>query len=465
MTVTALTDPLLLDDVAALRERLDGDVVTPRDPGWDDARAAWNLAVDQRPLAVVFAASAEDVVEVVDHARIRGITVAPQGTGHFAPARGSVEGSILLRTDRMRAVSIDPETGVARAEAGVLWQEVADAAAEHGLAALAGSSADVGVVGYTLGGGMGWMARRYGLAANSVVAVELVTPDGRHVRADAENEADLFWAVRGGGGSFGVVTALEFRLYPVSEIYAGVMFWPVERAAEILGAWREWVDTVPDEVTSLGRLMHFPPLPDFPEHLRGRSFAIVETAILGSEVEAARLLQPLRDLDPEMDTVATIPASRLSEVHMDPPHPVPGAGDGGFLADFTPDAIQALVDVAGGGSETPLLSIEVRHLGGMLAEPSPEHGAVGTIDAGFAFFSVGAAMTPEMGAAVGAAAGGVQTALAPWLAGRTYFNFTERRTGGGDLYGAETHRRLREIKAQVDPQELLRVAHPISPAA
>jgi hypothetical protein len=260
------------------------------------------------------------------------------------------------------------------------------------------------------------------------------------------------------------VTALEFRLYPVAELSAGVMFWPVERAREILETWRGWVDTVPNEVTSVGRLMHFPDLPVFPEPLRGRLFAIVEVAILGSEEEARALLQPLRDLNPEMDTVATIPARRLSEVHMDPPHPVPGAGDGGFLADFPAEAIEALLAVAGAASATPLLSVEIRHLGGMLAEPSPEHGSVGTIDAGFAFFSGGPAMTPELGAAVGAAATGVRSALGPWLAERTYFNFTERRSGGGELFGAETHRRLREIKAQYDPDELLRVAHPIKPS-
>jgi FAD/FMN-containing dehydrogenase len=155
----------------------------------------------------------------------------------------------------------------------VIWIEVVEAAAEHGLAALAGSSPDVGVVGYTLGGGLSWLVRKYGLAANKVTAVELVTADGRLVRADRDNEPDLFWALRGGGGSFGVVTALEFRLYPLTEVYAGVMFWPVERAAEVLNAWREWTATVPDEMTSVGRILQLPPLPDVPEPLRGRSFA------------------------------------------------------------------------------------------------------------------------------------------------------------------------------------------------
>jgi len=225
----------------------------------------------------VYAESADDVVEVVRFARTHGLRVAPQGTGHGASAL-STEGTILLKTSRMRGVRIDPIACRTRAEAGTLWLEVVEPAAEHGLVALHGSSPDVGVVGYTLGGGMGWLARHHGLATNSVLAVELVTADGRLVRADRENEPDLFWAVRGGGGSFGIVTAIEFALYPLTEVYAGWLMWPLERAQEILTAWREWVRTVPDTVTSVGRMLQIPPLPQIPEPLRGRSFVVVEVA-------------------------------------------------------------------------------------------------------------------------------------------------------------------------------------------
>ena len=164
-----------------------------------------------------------------------------------------------------------------------MWAEVSEAAAEHGLAALAGSSPDVGVVGYSLGGGISWLARRYGLAANSVTAVELVNADGELVRADADNESELFWALRGGGGSFGVVTALEFQLYPIAEVYAGVLFFPIERGKEVLHAWRNWLEDVPDEVTSVGRFLQFPPIPDIPEPLRGGSFVVVEATSLLDE--------------------------------------------------------------------------------------------------------------------------------------------------------------------------------------
>ena len=328
-------------------------LVLPHDPGWNEARAAWNLAVDQQPVAVALPESAEDIVAVVRWARSRGLRIAPQGTGHNAAAMGSLAHTVLVKTERMRGIVIDPDTRTARVEAGVLWAEVSEAAAEHGLAALAGSSPDVGVVGYSLGGGISWLARRYGLAANSVTAVELVNADGELVRADAENEPDLFWALRGGGGSFGVVTALEFQLYPVSEVYAGVLFFPIERGHEVLRAWRRWIEDVPDEVTSVGRFLQFPPIPDIPEPLRGGSFVVVEATSLLDESATDELLRPLRDLGPVMDTFATIPVERLSSLHMDPEHPVPGVADGMLLRDLPEEAIDAIVASAGAGSGSP----------------------------------------------------------------------------------------------------------------
>ena len=464
MTRTTITTAEETAGVGVLRDLLDGEVVLPGEPDWDAARQAWNLSADQRPAAVVFAKSPDDVVAVVEYARRRGMRVTTQGTGHFADTLESFDNTILIRTCRMRGLEIDPEAQTARAEAGVLWEEVSLAAAEHGLAGLAGSSPDVGVVGYTLGGGLGWLARRYGLAANSVTAVELVTADGSLVRADRDNEPELFWAIRGGGGSFGIVTAMEFSLYPVPEVYAGVLFFPSERASEVLKAWREWLEDTPNEVTSVGRLMSFPPIPMVPEPLRGQSFVLVEATYIGDEADGAALIQPLRELGPAMDTFATIPVEELRHLHMDPPTPVPDAGDGMTLVDVTPETIDALVEVAGAGSGSPLLSVELRQLGGVLADPSPEHGAVGTLDAGFAMFGVGLALDPEIKKAIEAYAATVKAALAPWAADRGYFNFADRPQDGEGLYPAETYRRLAEIKADVDPEELFRATHPIRPA-
>lgn len=436
-------------------------LVLPHDESWDEARLAWNLAVDQQPAAVALPESAEDVAAVVRWARSRALRVAPQGTGHNAAAMGSLAHTVLVKTERMRGVEIDADAQTARVEAGVLWEEVTEAAAEHGLAALAGSSPDVGVVGYSLGGGISWLARSHGMAANSVTAVELVNAEGGLVRADADHEPELFWALRGGGGSFGVVTALEFRLYPVQEVHAGVLFFPLERGREVLTAWRRWIEDVPDEVTSVGRFLQFPPIPDIPEPLRGGSFVAVEATSLLGESATAALLQPLRELGPAMDTFATIPVEELKHLHMDPEHPVPGAADGMLLGDFPEAAIDELVAAAGAGSGSPLLSVEVRHLGGALARIRPGHGALATIEAGFALFAVGMAMTPGTGAAVRAHIEVVRAALAPWDAGRDYLNFTERRERGERLFGSTTYKRLQAVKAAIDPGDVFRSNHPV----
>src|SRR4051794_11075830 len=441
-------------------------LVLPHEPGWNEARLAWNLAVDQQPAAVARPESADDVAAVVRWARSQGLRGAPQGTGHNPAAMGSLAHTVLVKTERMRGVTIDPVARSARVEAGVLWAEVSEAAAEHGLAALAGSSPDVGVVGYSLGGGISWLARKHGLAANSVTAIELVNAEGELVRADAQNEPELYWALRGGGGSFGVVTALEFKLYPIPEVYAGVLFFPLERGAEVLRAWRRWIEAVPDEVPSVGRFLHFPPIPDIPEPLRGGSFVVVEAASLLGKDSTDELLRPLRDLGPQLDTFATIPVQELKHLHMDPEHPVPGHGDGMLLSEFNDAAIDALVHVAGAGSGSPLLSVEVRHGGGALARHAPGAGALPSIDGKFLMFAVGMSPTPELGAAVQAHVELVQNALAPWDSGRAYLNFAEKRQRGDRLFGELTHRRLQAVKATVDRDDVFRSNHPVRlPAA
>jgi len=444
-----------------LQAAISGEVFVPGEAGYDQARQAWNLAMDQRPAVVVVADSAADVAEAVRYARTHRMRIAPQGTGHAARPLEPLDGAMLLRTSRMRGVRIDPATRTARAEAGALWQDVTVPAARHGLAALAGSSPSVGVAGYTLGGGLGWLARRYGLAANSVTAAELVTPDGDLVRADAGHEPDLFWAVRGGGGSVGVVTALEMQLYPVGELYAGDLFFPIQRTAEVLDAWRAWTGTVPDEVTSIGRIMRFPPLPAVPEPMRGRAFAMVEAAYLGDAGTGAELIQPLRRLGPDLDTFAMIPAPALQQLHMDPDQPVPAQGDGALLADFPAAAIDALIAVAGPDADTPLASIEVRHLGGALARPAPDGGAQANIDAKYAMFAAGFTPTPELAATVRGHAQAVKDALAAWQAGYDYYNFEETPAAASAVLPPASYHRLQKIKASYDPDQAIISAHPV----
>jgi FAD/FMN-containing dehydrogenase len=447
-------------DTLALR--LDGELVRPEDAGWDEARTAWNLAVDQQPVAVVLAESASDVAETILAARADGLRVAPQGTGHAATALGDLAGTILLRTTRMRDVRVDPVARRARVGAGVVWQEVTDAAAEHGLAALAGSSHDVGVLGYSLGGGVSWLARKLGLAANSIVSAEIVDADGRIRRIDADNDPELFWAIRGGGGSFAIVTALELQLFPVEEVYAGVLFFPLERAQEVLEAYFEWAEETPDEISSCGRIMRFPPFPEIPEPLRGNAFALVEVVYAGEAAAGEALVAPLRELGPALDTLAVIPARELSKLHMDPPGPVPGSGDGRLVAGIDADAVRAVVEAAGAESGSSLLSVEFRQLGGELDRSKPGDGAATFAGSSYAVFAVGIAATPQMRDATERDVARVIEAIEPYDSGRDYMNFRESRSTGERLFSGGAFARLREIKRRVDPANLILSNHPVT---
>jgi len=253
-------------------------------------------------------------------------------------------------------------------------------------------------------------------------------------------------------------------LYPVRELYAGVLFFPIQRAAEVLHAWRAWTGTVPDEVTSIGRIMRFPPLPEVPEPLRGRAFALIEAACLGDAGTGAELIQPLRRLGPELDTFATIPAPGLQQVHMDPDQPVPGWGDGAFLADFPAAAIDALLAVAGPDADTPLASVEVRHLGGALARPAPDGGAQPSIGASHLVFAAGLTPTPEAVAAARRHAQAVKDALAAWHASYDYYNFEETPVGASAVLPPAAYRRLQQIKVGYDPDQVIISAHPVWPA-
>ena len=457
------TDTIAGRDLDALRAAIAGQAFAAGEAGYDQARQGWNLAVDARPAVVVVAESAADVAQAVRYARAHGLRIAPQGTGHGAEPLEPLDGAMLLRTTRMRKVGIDPAARTARAEAGAVWQDVTGPAGEHGLAALAGSSPNVGVAGYTLGGGLSWLARRYGLAANSVTAAELVTPGGNLVRVDAGHEPDLFWAIRG-GGSVGVLTALEMRLYPVGDVYAGNLFFPIQRAAEVLHAWREWTATVPDEVTSMSHVLRLPPLPEVPEPLRGRAFIVVEAACLVDAGAGADLTGPLRRLGPEMDTFAMIPAATLGQLNMDPVEPLPNRGDGAFLAGFPVAAIDALVAEVGWDSGTVLNSVEVRHLGGALARPAAGGGAQPSVDASHLLFAAGATPAPDLSSAVRTQVQAVKHALAPWRASYDSYNFKQTAAPASAVLPPASYRRLQEIKAAYDPDQVIISTHPVWPA-
>ena len=433
--------------------------VFPDDSRWDDARQAWNLAADLRPAVVVLPTSVDDVVAAVHYAEERDLRIVVQGTGHGAAVHASLEGTLLLNMRELRGVEIDVENRRARVEAGVLWEDVVTPATEHGLTALHGSSPNVGVVGYSLGGGIGWMARKHGLAADSVLAVELVTADGALVRADRTQNTDLFWALRGGGGGLGVVVAMEIALYAVEELVAGMLIWPWEESTRVLTRYVEWAESAPESISTSARLIQFPPLPEIPEEIRGRRLVVIDGAVLGTGDEANEILAPLRELGPEIDTFATVPALSLVRLHMDPEPPVPGIGDGVLVDTLDADAVAAMVDVAGPGSDSPLVVVELRQLGGALRSRKPGGGALGALEGSFALFAIGVPMGPGMTEAIEGRIDALKRALAPWSRGKPYLNFAEKRVSIGDAIGGEAFARLEGIKASVDPDGRFRSGH------
>jgi hypothetical protein len=438
-----------------------GQVVTPDDADWDQARSAWNLAADQHPRAVALVESAEDVVATIEFAAANGLHVSGQGTGHGAVALDSLADTILVKTQRMRGIEVDPEARTARVEAGVLVEELSEAAHAHGLSSLPGSSPNVGVTGYTLGGGLSWLGRRYGFACNQVTAIELVTAAGERLTVDADDEGDLFWALRGGGGSYAIVTALHLNLVPVADAYAGALVFPAELGAEAIRAFRDWTKTVSDDVTSVIRFLHPPDLPDVPAPIRGRKLLTIDAACIGSREQGEATIAPLRALgEPIVDTFDQVSAAGLCRIHMDPEQPVPGRGHHRPIRELPDEAIDAFVGLVGPDSDSPLVMAEIRHLGGALGRPDPNGGALSHLDAAYVMLGIGVPVTHEIGEAIEERLHSLGDAMEPWAAEGGYFNFAERPCNANAILPADVCARLAEVKRHWDPEGTIVAGHP-----
>ena len=437
-------------------------LLTTQDANWNLERLAFNILVDQRPAGIALPRSADEVSDVVRSAAAEGRRIAAQRTGHNAAPLGSLANTVLLRTAGLGGVQIDADAGTARVGAGALWGDLVPQASEQGLAALHGSAPNVGVAGYTLGGGVSFYARKHGLACNRVTAIEVVNADGEQLRVDAENEPDLFWALRGGGGSFGVVTAIEFDLLPLREIFGGALLFPPEVASEVLHGWCEWTAGMPEEMTSVGRLMNFPPVPEVPEPFRGRSFTVLEMIYCGEPSDGEELVAPLRELgSADVDTVQTQAPGGIEDLHMDPPTPVPYTSEALLTHELPPEAIDSLVEAVGPGSGSQLASVELRHGGGGLSRAPQEAGALATLPGSFLAFGVGFVPVPEAMTPTRAWLGAFKAALEPYDAGR-YFNFVEESFDITKIFPPEVLDRLREVKQRYDPNNLFHSNHPVT---
>ncbi|WP_410655478.1 FAD-binding oxidoreductase [Amycolatopsis sp. lyj-112] len=438
-------------------------MLRPGDSGYDDELAGFQTAVRRRPDVIVAATSAADVVGAVRYAGEHDLPVAVHSTGHGLTV--PFEGGVLVTTQRMTGIRIDAESATARVDAGVRWGAVIEAAAVHGLAPLSGSFPGVGVVGYTLGGGFSLLGRKYGLAADQVTAIDVVTADGELRHVTAVTEPDLFWALRGGRDNFGIVTALEFRLVPVTRLYGGSLQFGTESLPTVLRAWRDWTAEMPREMTSSLTMVPMPDLPMVPEPLRGKHVAQIRIAYLGDAAEGERLVAPLRAAAPVLgDTLAEIPFTESGSIANEPPFPHGYRADNVTVTELNDTMLDAVLEHAGPGAPVPTV-ILLDLLGGALSDIPDNPGVGWDREARFTVRALSvvddAALTE-----IRAAHGKLFDALSPWSTGKLLtFVYGESSPDeeAAKVYSAADLRRLREVKAAFDPRNRFRLTHNVQP--
>jgi FAD/FMN-containing dehydrogenase len=421
--------------ITSLRSAVRGQVYEPGGDEYDQARQTWNRRVEQRPALIVRAEGPADVRAAVSGAGGHGVPIAVQSTGHgtHVPA----DGALLIKTSDMAGVLIDPGRRTARVGPGVRWEQVIAAAAQVGLAPLSGSSPDVGVAGYTLGGGLGWLSRAYGFAADSLLRASLVTAGGRQVTVSRASHPDLFWALRGGGGNFGIVTSLEFRLYPVTRVYAGIAYFRFERAAETLARYREWSASEPDKLTTAVMLIGKPSEPG----LDGPVLAI--RALYAGPAAAAR-----RALCPLWEAAGTPVRDGMREMAFAQVRGIPSVAPRNFqMAAELPDPL--IEDLVAAARDEA--SVEIRHWGGAIAAAGQDAGPAGHRDVPFSVVMDG---SPEVFASIRA-----------YPADGSFLNFLHETDRTRTAYTPANYRRLRDVKGAWDPDNVFGATHNIAAAA
>ena len=456
MTASTTLSPT---DVAALRDRVTGRVLARGDlpdggPTAAEAVAAHSTLVAHDPDVAVLAETEADVVEAVRFAAHHGLRVRSHATGHGQSS--PITDGVVLGTSGLAGVEVDPASRVAHIGAGTRWSAVVDAAAEHGLAPVTGSSTSVGVVGYTLGGGYGPLTRSHGLTSDRVRGFRVVLADGSVVEAGPDSEPDLFWALRGGKGGLGVVTRLDLELVPLRTLYAGSLTFDAPHVEEVLRGWAAWTATAPDDVTTSVAVLALPDLPFVPEHLRGRTVLALRFAYPGDPAEGERLAAPLRALAPALaDTVGELPVTAVATIHADPEDAGPSWVYGAGLREVDGEFLDRFLAELGPGSGSPFVAAELRHVGGAGARDVEGGSAAGGRTAGVLLSLVGV-LPPRLPDMVAAAASFAQWSQ-PWAATETNINFLPGPWTDDALaraWSPETAARLASVRAAYDPTGL-----------
>jgi len=453
--------------VDRLRAGFDGDVILPGDPGYDDARAVFNAMIDRRPGVIARCASTGDVAAAVEFAREHDLVVAVRCGGHSVAGLSICDDGILIDLGGLKRVDVDPAARLARAGGGVLWGEFDAATQAHGLHTPGGRVTTTGIGGFTTGGGYGWTSSKYGLACDNLIGAEVVLADGHVVTATEQENEDLLWGLRGGGGNFGVVTRFDFRLHQLGPIVlAGLALWPIERAPEVLRAWRDYVDTAPDELSTGAVVLTAPPEEFVPGHLQGRTALGMAVLYVGDPADGRPVVQGIKDLAPEVDLIQPMPYTAFQAM-LDPTAP-PGKRNywrGEYLQGLADGAIDTFLEhapelVAAGA---PLSQMIIFRIGQGVATVPEQSGAFSHRDADYLLHPIAVWDDPADDERLIGASRALCDAMRPFSTGGAYLNFTpENRVR--DAFGDQKYERLVALKDRYDPENLFRLNQNIEPS-
>lgn len=445
-------------DLKTLEAQVKGRLLTPESEGYDEARTPWHLSVQQRPKLIVAARDAEDIAAAVRFAGENGLKVGVMNTGHGI-ARPA-DDNLLIHVSEMRGVEIDTEKKTARVQAGAEWADVLSKSQDAGLAPLLGSSSNVGAVGFSLGGGMGWLARKHGLAQDSVISYEMVTAKGDMIRVSKDENPELFWGLKGGGASFGIVTSMEIRLFPVETVFAGTLFYSPDDAREIFARYRTWSSELSDDWTTSVSIGNFPDVPIVPEPLRGKSMVMVRGCFDGPVEQGEKDLKPwLTWKEPLINMFGPLPFRESDRISEDPRDPIPAALSNMILSEISDDVIDSLVrrGIARNGP-SPLLFAEIHQGGGALARADRSQMANMLQDAPWILKFVGMTPSTEAREVFQNILEEIRQEVTPYCTGGVYLNFLsgeEKWNCAPSVYSQESLQRLIELKKTYDPENIL----------
>ena len=455
--------------VGELSAAVRGRVIRPGDQDYDSSRAIWNGAHDRRPALIVKCAGTADVMKAVEFGCSQNLRIAVRGGSHSIAGFSTVDDGLVIDLSEMTAVSVDPARQRAVVQGGATWAEVDHETQAHGLAVTGGLVSTTGVGGFTLGGGIGWLLRKYGLACDNLISADLVTADAQLVHASAEENADLFWALRGGGGNFGIVTSFEFQLHAVGPtVLAGLLFFPAQDARRVVRGWRDLTAKAPDELTSLVNLTTAPPVPFLPEAVHGKPIVAIGAMHCGSPAEAEEVVAPLRTLaEPIFDHLGPVPYVAMQQA-LDP------LWTEGAQNYFTSALLDSLSDSAvdetlarWAAKRSPNSEIHIHHAGGAMARVAPDATSYSHRSSPYLVNVVARAVSPQGFDTEIAWARSARSALSAYGPDAMYVNFT------GDAepdkvrasYPPATYRRLVQVKRRYDPTNVFRLNQNISPDA